>query len=325
MQTSNFFKRAAKVVLYGALLLLPLVAWFNRYAIYDWVRLRNYSPSPQVQALSETTTMTSSARRIFYANHPRIEPKDQLRADCKQNEFTIVLGCYVAGQGIFLFDVSDPRLSGVEEVTAAHEMLHAGYDRLSGKERTRINSLLEQTFASLDNERIKQTIEQYRQKDPAIVPNELHSILGTEYRNLPAELEEYYQQYFKDRMAVVAFSERYESEFSSRQSRVKSYDAQMESLRAEIEANQSRLTSLANNIQVERAKLNALATSDTAAYNAAVPIFNQQIDVYNNLASATQKTIDEYNALVAQRNALAVEINDLTQAIDTRPQGIPTQ
>lgn len=325
MKETSFFRRGAKLLFYVALLSLPLVAWLNRYAVYDWVRLRNYTPTPQIQALSETTTMTPSARRVFYANHPRIEPKDQLRADCQQNEFTIVLGCYVAGQGIFLFDVSDPRLAGVEEITAAHEMLHAGYDRLSGKERERINRLLEEALAGVENQRILSTIDQYRQKDPAIVPNELHSILGTEYRNLPVELEEYYKRYFFDRSAVVSISERYENEFTSRQAKVKSYDDQLKSLKAQIELTQTRLTSMANNIQEQRSRLNELATSDGAAYNAAVPGFNQLVDAYNTLAASAQKTIDQHNKLVAERNALAGEINDLTQAIDTRPQGIPTQ
>lgn len=325
MQKPSVAKRIFRVGFYAFLFALPILVWLNRFAIHDWVRLRNYTPSQEIVALTETTTMTPSARRVFYANHPRIENRDQLRADCQQNEFTIVLGCFVAGQGIFLFNVDDPRLSGVEEVTAAHEMLHAGYDRLSGKERERINALLEETFKKVDNQRIRDTIEQYRQKDPNIVPNELHSILGTEYRYLHPELEEYYRQYFDDRLTVVSISEKYENEFTSRQVQVQKYDIQLQAYKNQIELNNNRLTNMSNNIQIQRERLNTILQTDPSAYNAEVPGFNGLVNAYNALVDETQQIIDRHNTAVAQRNALALEINTLSQAIDTRPQGIPTQ
>ena len=37
---------------------------------------------------------------------------------------TAVLGCY-ANREISIFNVTDQRLDGIREVTAAHEMLHA--------------------------------------------------------------------------------------------------------------------------------------------------------------------------------------------------------
>lgn len=325
MQKPSLAKRLFKVGFYALLITLPLVVWLNRFTIHDWVRLQNYTPSAEIAALTDSTTMTPPAKRVFYANHPRIENKDQLRVDCQQNEFTIVLGCYVSGQGIYLFNVDDPRLSGIEEVTAAHEMLHASYDRLSAKEKARINELLEQTFATVENQRIRSTIEQYRQKDPSVVPNELHSILGTEYRYLSPELEEHYAQYFEDRLTVVAFSEKYENEFTSRQVQVHEYDSQLEAFKAQIETNNNRLANMGENIRVQREQLNALLQQDPAAYNAAVPGFNRLVNAYNSLADETQRIIDQHNEAVSLRNAVALEINSLSQAIDTRPQGIPTQ
>src|SRR5690606_3442881 len=108
----------------------------------------------------------------------------------------IVLGCFVEGQGIYLYNVSDERLDGVKEVTAAHEVLHAGYSRLSSRDKARINHLLDQAFQANNDERIKETVETYRKRDPSIVSNELHSILATEARELPSELEEHYRRYF---------------------------------------------------------------------------------------------------------------------------------
>lgn len=47
-------------------------------------------------------------------------------------------------------------------------------------------------YEKLDNTRIKNVIGLYR-KANANVSNELHSILGTEVRNLPSDLEAYYK------------------------------------------------------------------------------------------------------------------------------------
>ena len=54
-----------------------------------------------------------------------------------------MLGCYHSNQdGIFLYNVQDARLAGVQQVTAAHEMLHAAYDRLSTKDKNYVDGLL---------------------------------------------------------------------------------------------------------------------------------------------------------------------------------------
>lgn len=326
MQSQTAFGRLRRFIFYAILIMLPVVGWLYRFSVYDWYRLRNYTPTAEVITLTENTAMTNKGRRAFYANHPRIEPKDQLRADCQQNEFTIVLGCYVTGQGIFLFDVKDPRLSGVKEVTAAHEMLHAAYDRLSVRDRKKVNQLLEAELAEVTNPRILQTIDQYRQKDSSIVTNELHSILGTEVRSLSPELEAHYQQFFIDRSKVVALSEQYESEFTSRENQVEAYDQKLTSLKQQIETNEKQLSTMSASIQVERSRLSSLAASQNVGeYNAAVPGFNRQVDRYNDLADATYALIDEHNAIVGKRNELAIEVNDLSQAIDTRPQTIPAQ
>lgn len=319
-------RKLSKLVFYALFLSIPVVFWFNRFSIFDWWRLRNYSAPAEVAKIADKTTMNAGSRRVFYANHPELEDSQNLRSNCQQDEITIVLGCYVSGKGIFLFKVTDPRLDGIKEVTGAHELLHAQYDRLSSKEQTRVNDMLSAAFATVTNQRIKDTVEQYRKKDPSIVNNELHSILATEVRNLPPELEEYYKRFFDNRSAIVAFSEQYESEFSSRQVKVKDYDAQLISLKAKIEQNQEALNNDSSTIQGMRSQLDQqIAANDYAAYNAGVDTFNKRVNSYNRLAKDTSALIEQYNSVVIARNTLAVEVNDLAKAIDTRPQGISTQ
>src|SRR5690606_25698564 len=118
--------------------------------------------------------------RLFYVHNPELLNKVDFQGKCLHTEETIVLGCYITNSKIYVFDVSDERLHGVEEVTAAHEMLHAAYDRLNAKEKTRIDGMLSEVFNQSTDERLKATVESYRKRDPSVVPNELHSIIGTE-------------------------------------------------------------------------------------------------------------------------------------------------
>ncbi len=110
-------------------------------------------------------------------------------------------------------------------------MLHAAYDRLSDKEKDRVNNLLSTAYTNITNERIRKNVEQYRQRDPAIVANELHSILGSEVPDLSADLEKYYANYFVDRSKVVALSQQYEAEFIAHEEQVEGYDAQLQALK----------------------------------------------------------------------------------------------
>src|SRR6185295_11567695 len=102
--------------------------------------------------------MTPDTRRLFYVYHPVLEDKQAFNSHCTDSEKTIVLGCYISRTGIYLYDVTDSRLNGVEQVTAAHETLHAAYERLSSSERKRVDGLTAQAFAQVTDQRIKDTI-----------------------------------------------------------------------------------------------------------------------------------------------------------------------
>ena len=306
------------LVLVGLFVAL-VVGFGQRQVIYDWWRLRDYEPPARIVALADAATMTDYGRKLFYVHRPELNDKAAFSANCQGIEQSIILGCYISRTGIYLFDVKDPRLAGVEEVTAAHEMLHAAYDRLGGEERQRIDQQLAAAFAKLDDERIIKTMVAYRQRDPSIVPNELHSIMATEVRDLPAELENYYKRYFTDRLKVVAFSEQYEQAFTERKNQVARYDTQLAELKQQIAAAEQALSGQVEAIRRERARLDALLESDqTEQYNAAVPGFNAQIRQYNSLIATAQNLIEQFNQIVAARNAVAVEQQELVEALDSR-------
>lgn len=291
---------------------------WKRQAIIDWWRLRGYDPPARIVELANNTTMNSSSRRLFYVFHPALEDKETFNTHCDIAEETIIMGCYVNNRGIYLYNVQDPRLAGIHEVTAAHEMLHAAYDRLSSSERERIDGQLTDFFDTITDERLIETVESYRKRDPTIVLNELHSILGTEVRNLPAELETYYKRYFDNRLNVVEYSEGYERVFTEIKNQLDLYQTEMNKLKPQIETNQAKLKTMNQEIQSDRSRLDGmLASGNTAGYNAAVPGFNAKVRSYNNLVASTKALIDRFNHLVQEYNKLAAKQHDLIESLDS--------
>lgn len=318
----KILKRILAYVLLLALLSLPVVVFLKAQALSDWWQLRGYTPPPAVVELAEQDKMTDYAKHVFFVNHPQIESDAvEFRSECRQNEQTIILGCYHSNQrGIFIFDVQDNRLDGVEQVTSAHEMLHAAYDRLSSKQRERVDKILTDYFNNnLTDQRIINTINAYKKTEPNDIVNEMHSIFGTEIDDLPPVLEDYYKQYFSDRRAVVAFANAYEAEFTSREAKVKSYEIELSRLKAQIQAQETSLQIQLNNINTDRRRLDSLRDSgQTEEYNSGIDSFNSNVRAYNAAVAKLRSDIASYNSLVEEYNSIARELASLQEAIDTR-------
>lgn len=316
----KFVKRIVGIILAVAVIASIFLVWFQRQEIMDWLALRDYKPPTAVVVLADKTSMTTKGRKIFYVNHPEVAPAKTFNSECSQ-ETSIVLGCYIPGRGIYIFDVTEERLQGVKEVTSAHEMLHAAYDRLSNTQRNKVDKLTQDAYIAVTNQRVRGNVENYRKQDPNVVPNELHSILATEVTDLPADLEAYYKQYFINRKIVVAFSDHYEAEFTARKQRVDELDKKLETMKQEIDESKAQLDISYNNLKTEKNNLNILLNSGQVnEYNLGVPSYNNQVNDYNNLVKQADVKITDYNNLVAERNSIAGEVQDLAQAIDSRPQ-----
>lgn len=307
------------VLLAFMLVIVALVVHFRR-DVLDWAELQNYTVPAKVASLAKADTMTDSATRVYYVNHPAIEGKRQFATNCKnKSEQTIVLGCYHGGQqGIFILSVSDTRLDGVMEVTAAHEMLHAEYDRLSARDRQQVDGWLEDYYKNhLTDKRIQATIASYKKTEPNDVVNEMHSIFATEIPNLPSNLEQYYRRYFTNRAKVVSYSEAYSSEFERRQQQVASYDAQLSQIKPLIDANEAELQRQEASLRTQRQALERdRNTSDAGSYNSRVDAYNAAVADYNNKIASTKRLIARYNDIVAKRNAIALEEQSLAQALN---------
>jgi hypothetical protein len=293
-----------------------LVVLINRQSIVDWSKLIGYHPTMDIAKLASEDTMTPYAYRLFKINHPVVQQSSSFNVNCPNDggEKTIVLGCYHSTEaGIYLLNVTDSRLSGVEQVTAAHEMLHAAYGQLTSSQRTQVDGMLLNYYNyDLHNQRIIATLAEYRKTEPGQVVNEMHSVFGTEIANLPAPLESYYDRYFTNRQKITSYAAQYESEFTTRENEVNQDDASLSSLKSEIDSQEASLKTRLSAIQNEQNTLTQYKSSgDDSDYNAGVAVYNQQIGIYNQGVDQLQILINNFNNLVKQRNLVALTENQL--------------
>jgi hypothetical protein len=283
----------------------------NRQNIYDWFRLYGYQPNGEIAQFVTDDTMTPYAKKVFYVNRPVVQDKTAFKASCPNGDKeTAVLGCYIPDQrGIYVLSVTDSRLDGVEEVTAAHEMLHAAYDRLSSKQKEQVNGWLQDYYANgLTDESIRKQLESYKKSEPNDLVNEMHSIFGTQAANLPQQLEEYYKRYFTDRTAVVAQYQEYNGAFTSLKDQAAAILQQIKTLEKDIKQLESQLKSERQALENDRGDITTQAQANA---------FNKRVADYNQAVKSLQGLIDRHNTLVERYNSLQVSYNELVRDISS--------
>ena len=144
---SRIWAVSAVVVAVGALLVFAPWDPQRGQAITDQFTIWMNPAPAEIEALAVSTGMSETGRRIFFASTPELDEAGTFNERCPVDE-QIVLGCYASGE-IYLYRINDERLAGTNEVTAAHEMLHAAYERLPAPDKARIDVLIESYVATL--------------------------------------------------------------------------------------------------------------------------------------------------------------------------------
>jgi chromosome segregation ATPase len=279
--------------------------------------LRSYQPPAEVAALADKTSMSDYARRVYYLAKPAVDQKADFNQNCPVNEKTLVLGCYNKSR-IHVLQVDRPELAKVMDVSAAHEMLHAAYGRLSNKDREQVNQWIEDYYRKSSDPKLSQLVAEYDQSEPGQRLNELHSILGTQVSLLSPELENYYKKYFSNRSQVVADYLAYEGVFSNIESQITALHSQIDSLKTQIDSMESQLKTQQAQLDSIDHQLDSYRSSgNISAYNALVPTQNAQVNAYNSLLSRYKSAISSYNAKVDQVNQLAVQQNQLVDSLSS--------
>lgn len=306
----------------GAVLLL------NLQYVRDVASYYQYQPSAEIAAIAEAAGMNEKGKFLFYASHPSIEEAENFNRYCsKQESTTAILGCY-NGFNIYIYNVQEPRLDGIKQTTAAHEMLHAAYTRLNTEKKRRVDELLLAEFEKLqNNESLMERMAFYERTQPGEQTNELHSIIGTEVADIGNELEEYYKLYFTDRQKVVRLHSKYSSVFVDLRMRADALSSQIDMLAQDIENNQKIYTVRATRLQSQISDFNRRATlgefeSQAAFYNERNVLVAESNEL-ENLRLQISDAINEYNRLIEEFNAIATETRELNRSLDSNLEPVP--
>lgn len=322
--------RAIALVM-GALVVVALAVagiWVlvHPQRVTDQFTVWNFAASSAIQAYADRSTMTDEGRFLFYASRPEISPASEFDAHCSsQLEGVGILGCYQhADKRIYLYDVTDDRLDGIEEVVAAHEMLHAAWDRMSEGERTALAPLLEAAAATkADDPEFAQTLEYYAKAEPGQRLNELHSIIGTEFSDVGPGLEAHYSTYFVDRAALVGLHETSHAVFQQQQDAIDEIVAELEALQAGVDADYASYNAGYDRLNTDIADFNARAQNgdftSQSQFNAERNALIARQGELDSLYASINERAGQYTALVAQLDDLNAQVSKLNQSINIKP------
>ena len=296
--------------------------WFNKQYLTDQVAAWNYQPSSQMSTIKNDLSLTGKGSLYFDASQPVIESAKDFNTHCNQQQESRnpILGCYV-NYRIYVYDVTNAKLSGIEQTTAAHELLHAAYSRLSASQKDKLKPLLLEAYKAVKTPELEDRIDYYHQNEPGEEMNELHSILGSEFADLGPKLDEYYQQYFKNRSAVVAYHDRYEAVFQSLTARATSLKKQIDSLVATINAEIKQYNADVAQLNADVADFKR--RNDAGEFTSTGQFYSERnaLVARSNELAARKQTIEAniatYNRLRAQYNAIATETNNLNKSINS--------
>lgn len=312
------------IVVSIVLLSVAVLAVVNRQYVFDQVTVWQYQPSQQLRTMSERAALADKGEFYLYASQPEVTTAAQFNAACtRQESGSAILGCYTNGR-IYVYDVPNDELDGVEEVTIAHEMLHAAWERTSAQEKTRLSGLLETAYAGIDDDELDERLDYYARTEPGERANELHSILATEYTTIGSELETYYAQYFEDRSKVVSLHQGYESVFDTLRQQSDALSGEMAVLKQRIDeqtatynTEAAAITQAIDDLQAEAAAIDRSNVAAVNAYNAKRQQVVARIDALNLQKDATNADVALYNEKVKQFNTLVTSVNKLSESLDS--------
>ena len=322
-------KISAKVksIIFGGLALLLVLEAFDLFGGYDYLKSKSFSPTKEMTTIISSLKLTERGERTLRATTPTLDSRDVFNEKCNSHKAEVyVLGCYLTGDdSIHLYAIHKKELAGMNESTAAHELLHAVYHRLPFWEKSKVNEELSAAYENLNDEELKAAMDLYDDED---FYDELHSRLGTEIKDLPENLEKHYAKIFSDRKKVVAFYDNYSGTFKKLKEDLKATEEKLNNLKVKIEDEEGRLKKVTTDLneriddynrRVSEKKYSTIAEIKNEGKN-----LQAEVDKTNSDYDALSSNISEYNKLVAEYNNSVIRTNEIFDSINSNSSVVET-
>ncbi|MBL3687043.1 hypothetical protein D3248_08800 [Leucobacter zeae] len=319
-----------------ALLVLCLIVFaaMHRQEIQDRFRAIGFEPSESIVRVLDSLHLTDAGKRIFLATRPTIDGSQRFNEQCSDVDHSDqghVLGCYTDNR-IHLFEVSDARVKGIVGVTAGHELLHAAFARLGEGDRTRLSEQLREAYDTLaeNDPALAERMSLYENLSDSAYTNELHSILGTEVRDLPDWLEQHYAQWFADRDSLLDAFDAYHAVFVGLQNEAQSLERTMRELRLDVERRKTDYDAAVERFNADAAEFSK--RNDRFEFSDDPREFERIRGELADRRSELQATmagleadIERYNDLRAQLSALSETSSELDQQLNSELAPVTTR
>lgn len=305
------------------------VALINRQTIFDYVVASQYKPDQATTEIKQKLNLTNLGSLYFDASGTKLEAAASFNKDCEQHSETNnpILGCYTAYR-IYIYDVTNSQLEGIEETTAAHELLHAAYQRLSDSDRAEVDKEVEAAYEKVKTPDLETRIAYYDKTEPGQKLNELHSILGSEFHNLGPELEAHYRQYFNDRSQVVGYYDQYSAVFRGVTTQLTqlsdTINQQTAQTSATIDAYNRDVQQLNADVESFNQKNASSGFRSQTEFNTAQKALLDRQEKLNETRQSIQASIQSINKLRDTYNQLVDKYNELNKSINSSLAPTPT-
>lgn len=308
-------------ILSGLFIVVASILFLNRQAALDQLTVWAYEPSSAIATIEQNVNFTDKGKFIFYATKPSLETQDAFNKKCPRQEAgSPILGCYTNADQIYIYDLTNEQLDGMEEVTAAHEMLHAVWFRTSKAEQDTLKTELEKAYQKLNDEELTTRMEYYQRTEPGEYINELHSILGTEVASLGEPLESYYAQFF-DRTTVLKLHDQYNGVYKALYARADELYAQMEVLSSSIQTRMSEYETAVSRYSADVDSFNGRADgggfTTMSQFNAERAALIARASTLDTARQSINTDIETYNTYYAEYEDIAKQIEVLNESIDS--------
>ncbi len=306
------------ILLVVLLAVAGVVIWgyFNWQFVMDFYRGMNYQPTEEMGRIMRDLKLTEKGEFLFKAAQPELDESGAFNRIClTEGSEAAVLGCYT-NETIYVYNITDEELSGIRELTTAHELLHANYARMSEEEKVKLVEPLTRVFEE-NQEVLSAETDLY---DVSEKQEELYVRAGTEVADLPEELERHYGEIFTDQDLVVAFYDKYISVFRELQAELGRLEEEIASLAEEINARMEKYEVDLNQLNADIVSFNSCAeiagcftqaefNYERAGLVGRVDSLDAEYEAINDLVEEHNAKVEEYNADVLRGQNLNNIIN----------------
>lgn len=286
--------------------------------VQDWWSSLQYDEPERVAEIRKDLALTGKGERIFLATQPAVEEAESFNEHCNSHRKDVsLLGCYTNDK-MYIYQVDREELQDSNKVTAAHELLHAAWARMSSAERERLERSL-RIIQRQYRDWAKDELSLYDEEEQM---EELYTRVGTKLREIPDELEEHYREYFTDRLKIVEFYETYQAPFEKIRQTNEKLKAEIDKLGVEISEKRAEYSSRLEGLQAGVNEFNACAEQEGCfksleEFNQRKAQLKQEESALNKLREDVNQQIDQNNKLVQEYNVNQMALGELNDALNS--------